>query len=278
MFTDQRHGINAERLVGNSVDDEFAVGAESPDGLLDGRGVSDGRKDHEGATELLEFRCRILLRAIDINVGAELARERVLVFTARDGDGAESALGCILHGEVPKAADAQDGDGVTGTRAAVAQTVEGGDAGAEQRGSIHVIQFFGDEGQGVGRGDDVVRIAAVKADARDLPVFAQDEFAASARHAVVAVTTMPAETDALTGLEERNVGRGLVDDSGDLMPRNTRIGDARPQAQLGEHVAMTDAAGLDADAHMPGAGGWEFLLNQLEVSAGSGNLHGTTSY
>ena len=47
-------------------------------------------------------------------------------------------------------------------------------------------------------------------------------------------------------------------------------------AFFGERVAVADAAGLHADAHMAGAGIGEFFLDELKRSAGGGNLHGTT--
>ena len=121
-----------------------------------------------------------------------------------------------------EAADAEDGDGVAGARSAVAQGVEGGDAGAEQRGGVGVGEVVGDEGEGVGGGDDVVGIAAVVVDAGDELVFAEDEVAAAAGRAVVAVAAVPAEADALAGLEERHVGADGVDDAGDFV-----AGDAR---------------------------------------------------
>ena len=177
-----------------------------------------------------------------------------------------------------EAADAEDGDEVAGARSAVAQAVEGGDAGAEQRGGVDVGEVVGHEGEGVGGSDHVVGIAAVVADAGDVLVFAEDEVAATTGRAVVAVAAVPAEADALAGLEERHVGADGVDDAGDFVAGDARVCDAGQEADLGERVAVADAAGLHADADVAGAGIGEFALNQFKGSARSGDLDGTARY
>ena len=97
------------------------------------------------------------------------------------------------------------------------RAVEGGDSGAHQRTSVDGRQVVGNEGEGVGGGDDVVGVAAVVGDAGDLGVLAEDEVAAAAGLAVVAVAAMPAEADALAGLEDGDIGADGVDDSGDFV-------------------------------------------------------------
>ena len=131
---------------------------------------------------------------------SKLFGERSFVLSASDGDGAIAGLGGVLNGKVTESADAEDGDSVAGAGAAVAQGVEGGDAGAEQRRGVRVGEVVGDEGEGVGRGDDVVGVAAVEVDAGDGLIFAEDEVAAAAGRAVVAVAAVPAQADALAGL------------------------------------------------------------------------------
>ena len=121
---------------------------------------------------------------------------------------------------------------VAGLRSAVAQAVEGGDAGAHQRGGVYVGQVVGDEGERVGGGDDVVGIAAVEADAGDLLILAENEIAAPAGNAVVAVAAVPAEADALAHFEEGNVGADGIDDAGHLMARHAGIGDAGEAGQI----------------------------------------------
>ena len=87
---------------------------------------------------------------------------------------------------------------------------------------------------------------------------------------------MPAEADALPGLKERHVWSHSIDDPGDLVTRNPGILDSGEKPQLGNGVAVTHAASLYADAHLPGAGIGEFAFDQLKLSAGSRHLRGTT--
>ena len=94
------------------------------------------------------------------------------------------------------------------------------------------VEVVGDEGEGVGGGDDVVGIAAVEVDAGDGLVFAEDEVAAAAGRAVVAVAAVPAEADALAGLEERDIGADGVDDAGDFVAGNARELEAGPDGLL----------------------------------------------
>src|SRR5262245_39317706 len=61
---------------------------------------------------------------------------------------------------------------------------------------------------------------------------------------------MPAEAGAVSFLPLRNVRADRVDDAGDLVPRRPRILDSGKHALLGDHVAVADAAGLDAYADL----------------------------
>ena len=177
-----------------------------------------------------------------------------------------------------QAANAENRDGVAGAGAGVAQRVEGGDARAQQRGGVGVGKFSEHEGDGIGGGNDVVGVAAVEVDAAHERAFAEHEVAAAAGRAVVAVASVPAEADALAGLEERDVGADGVDDSGDLVAGHARKLEAGPQAFLGQRVRVAHPAGMDADADMAGAGIGEFFFDELKRTAGGGYLHGTAFY
>jgi hypothetical protein len=89
------------------------------------------------------------------------------------------------------------------------------------------------------------------------------------------VASVPAEADALAGLEKGDVGANGVDDAGDLVAGGAGILDAGPMAFFGERVAMADAAGVDANADLARTGLGEFFFYELERTAGGGYLHGT---
>ena len=158
-------------------------------------------------------------------------------------------------------------------RAALAQRVERGDAGAEQRRGVLRGQIVGDRGQRALRHDDVVGVAAVVGDAGHQAVDAADHVAAPARVAVAAVAAEPADPDALAHLPgDHGLADGL-DPPGDLVPGDPRVLDPRHPALDGEGVGVADPAGLHPDQHLARAGLAELPLGLLELRAGAGNLH-----
>ena len=90
------------------------------------------------------------------------------------------------------------------------------------------------------------------------------------------MAAVPAQADALAHLEDRHVGANRVQHAGDFVAGHARILDAGPDAHFGHRIAVTHAAGLHADAHLSRTRVRKLFLDQLEVSAGGGNLHGTT--
>ncbi len=170
-----------------------------------------------------------------------------------------------LHGEMAEAANALNGDDIAGPRAGIAQRVEGGDAGAEQRRRRRGIELVGDRGKRVDRRDHVIGIAAVIVDAGDFEIAAGDEIAAPAAVADEAGAAEPADADALPDLPGGDVGADGVDTAGDLVARHGGIVDAGKGAGRGEHIAMADAAGLDLDAHLARAGLGEWAARQART-------------
>ena len=57
------------------------------------------------------------------------------VWTEADRNGAEAHLFGVLHAEMPQTADTLDSNGIAST-SGVAERIECGDAGADQRGRI----------------------------------------------------------------------------------------------------------------------------------------------
>ena len=91
----------------------------------------------------LEFLGWVLRGGVDVDVRAEFFGERGLCPVRGQWRWCGSRLGCVLDGEVAESADAEDGDGVAGAGSGVAQGVEGGDAGAEQRRGVAVVEVSG---------------------------------------------------------------------------------------------------------------------------------------
>jgi hypothetical protein len=225
--------------------------------------------------EFLEFGGGVLGLGVDVVPGAELAGERLFVLAAGDADGLEAHLGGILDAEVAEAAEAEDGDDVAGLCAAVAQGVEGRDAGAHERGGLLVGQVARAQGDGTGGRDHVVGISAVEGDAGDLGADAGKEVAAAAGVAVAAVPAVPADADALAGFPADDAGADGVDHADQLMARDARVLNAGEQAVFGHRVAVADAAGVYLDPH--GAGGWlgDIALDDFKGAFGMGDLDGT---
>lgn len=203
-----------------------------------------------------------------------LAGELRLVGAARDSDGAEAHARRVLDREVTEAADALHRDGLTRARAAVAQRVERGHTGAQQRAGVDGREALGDPRDGRLRHHDVLGVAAVVADARDLGILAVDELTAAARIALEAVPAMPAHAHAIAGLPRRDLVANGIDAPRDLVTGNPREFDAGIGTGLDEHVAVAHAAGLDLDPDPAARRRGDVSLDDLEGSIGSADLDG----
>src|SRR6266542_1321414 len=207
---------------------------------------------------------------------AELARQSLLVLAARDRDGPKTHLCGELDAEMAEAAHAEHGDEVARARAAVAQRVVGRDARAEKRGRLYGRQGIGDPRQRDRGRDQEIGITAVVGDSgnlrRDL---AGDEVPSPAGIAASAVPAVPADPDAIPHGPAGNVAAERIDRSGDLVPGNARIGDARPVSFDRQEIAVADAARLDANPDLPGTGFGHFALDRLQGCSRPGNLDRT---
>ena len=126
----------------------------------------------------------------------------------------------------PEPADAEDGDGVAGSRDRLAQGVERRDARTQQRGGFDVGQVVGDSGERFGWRDHVLGVAAVVGDAGDLAVLARDEIASAARLTGEVAAAEPADADAVAGSSGDAFADG-VDDAGDFVAGCARKGVAQ---------------------------------------------------
>ena len=61
------------------------------------------------------------------------------------------------------------------------------------------------------------------------------------------------------------------------MARYARESEAGPKTLLGQRIAVANAAGLYANAHLTGPWLRKFFLDEFKRSARGGNLHGAAS-
>jgi len=172
-----------------------------------------------------------------------------------------------------EAAHAEHRDEIARTRAAPSERVEGGDASADERGSLLPRQSVRDPSQrGRGR-DQEIGIATVVGDSGNLRRDAAgDEVPSPAGIAVSAVSAVPADPDAIFDRPARHLAAQRVDRSRNLVPRNARVGDARPLPFDRQVIAVADAARLDAYPDLPGTGLGHFPLDELQLPFRACNL------
>ena len=269
---DELQGSNFDGICRSADDHEAAVGAEAVDEFRHGFGAGRSGKNDSGAAKFLEFLGGVGGFVIDVDVGAEFFGEGGIFGAASNSRDFISEFIGELNAEMAKAADAEDGDEITGESAAVAKGVVGGDAGAEKRTGFGVGESFGEGGEGFDCSDHELLIAAVVRDAGDFEIAAIAKVAAAALEAGVVLSAMPADANALALLPGCDAGAELVDETGNFVAGNARIFEPGPEAFLGEDVTMADATGLDFDTDLIGAGRGDFAFDNLEVGAGFGDL------
>src|SRR5258708_15561985 len=119
---------------------------------------------------------------------AKFFRERFLVLAASDAHGFKAHLRGKLDAQMPKATEAENGDQISGARAAVAQRIESSDAGAQQRPRIHGGKRIGNQRELRGGRQHEFGVATVAREARDLAALAAGhKIAAAARIAMAAM-------------------------------------------------------------------------------------------
>src|SRR6202035_4236545 len=98
---------------------------------------------------------------------------------------------------------------------------------------------------------------------RYLQKTARDEVTAAATIAVPAVAAVPPHADAVALVPIDDALADCIDRSGDLVPGHARKRNAGPEVLDGDRVAVTDSAGLDADAYVARGDLGEFELKNL---------------
>src|SRR6185437_13431432 len=121
---------------------------------------------------------------------------------------------------MPESADAEDGDEISASCAAVAKGIEGGRSSTHQRSGILRTQIGRNHRKRGMRRDHVVGITSVERNAGDLNAgLTGKEIAATTGIAPAAVPRMPADADALPGLPTgRHVRSYGIDRPDHFMP------------------------------------------------------------
>src|SRR5208282_4073850 len=178
-----------------------------------------------------------------------------------------------LNSQMAEPANPLNGDQITGERAGVAESVEGGNSCAHQRRGFGGIERFRHVGESFDRRDHEFLIATVVADPVNYGARAIHEISPPARKTGPVLATMPADADPFAFLPVFYTGSDFINHASDLVSGNTRIRDARKQALFGDHIAVTDSTSLNANPHLPSAGFWDVTFHDLEVRSRLRHLH-----
>ena len=160
-----------------------------------------------------------------------------------------------------------------GPRAAVAKTVERGDAGAHERRRIDGRKIVGHQRQRADGREHILGVAAIARDAGNLGgSLAGEEIAAAAVIAIAAESAVPADAHSLSGFPARDVGTNRIDHADHFVSGNARILDARKETVLRHRIAVADATSLDLDSHKAGAGLGNVAFDNFQGTARRGRL------
>src|SRR5262249_58588622 len=102
-------------------------------------------------------------------------------------------------------------------------------------------------------GAELLAVAAVVGDARDLAGDAGKDLAPAAMVAMPAIAAVPANADPLAGLPVGDAGADRVDHAGHFMTGDAGELNSRIRPFLGERIAVADAASEDPDPDRSGA-------------------------
>jgi len=110
-------------------------------------------------------------------------------------------------------------------------------------------------------------------DAGDLAFDAVDEVSRAAALTLGAMTSVPADADALADLPGGNAIADLVNPAGDLVTGNAWILNSGPMAVFDHGIAVADATRFDVDADLVRRRFGQRPFNQFEVAASSADLN-----
>lgn len=203
-------------------------------------------------------------------VAAVALDERALVVAGVDADDAQAHGACVLARErAQAAAGAGNDDGLAGLGARLLEALVDGDAGAEDGRDLLEVALLGDAGDVGGLGDAVLLEAAVDGVARQRGVAAERLVGGLAVGAGEAGPVEPLDADVVAELDVLDELAAGDDDAGALVAADERhLGGDGPVAHHGVQVRVADAAVLDVDEDLVGAGLGDGDLLEGEGCAG----------
>ena len=120
--------------------------------------------------------------------------------------------------------------------------------------------------------DHVVGVTAIVGDAGHLAPLAGEKVTAAAGLAVPAVSAMPTDSDPLTLGPAHDACADRINNSGNLMSRDSRVLNTWEGTLLGQRVAVADATRLDLDAYPPGGRLRNFTFDKFKLTIRLSNL------
>jgi len=193
-------------------------------------------------------------------MGAERARQFLLVASAIDGHRPETLTRSKLNGEMAEAADAVDRDNVPRSGSRVAEGVERGDPCTEQRRGGDNIQIPGHVCERRDARQHVGGVAAVAGHAGDLlHILACEGAVAPTARTIAAGAAEPADAYAHSNRPSVDVGAERLDGANHFVSRHARVLDARHEPFDGQRVTVADPARGDPNT--------DFLSSRLRQRA-----------
>jgi hypothetical protein len=207
-------------------------------------------------------------------MGAESAGERFLFSAAIDCDRPKAEAWGELNAKMAESAYTMDHNEIARPGPAVPKSVEGGDARAKQRRSLHFVEIQRHMSDRRSIGEHMGGIAAVPRDAgRSRAIFASELFTAAASPAVPARPSEPADTCAITYGPPTHAGSDRLYRADDLVAGHARILKTWQMAFDSHRITVANATGMNPNQKLSSAGRGNLAFDSFEFSARSRHLH-----
>lgn len=237
-------------------DEDFATRLQTAGERADGLGVRRGADDQAGAAHLHELLGRVVLRAVDVLVRAELRGEVPLAVAGRKGHDLVAHLVRVLHRQVSQAAQALHGHDVAGWDLQLADGIEDRDASTQNGRVLSRVDLFRHPDDGLGPQQHVLGKPAVLGNAVDGAVLAHLELPSVTLLAGAVVSAVPRAPDAVSDLPALLAVADCDDVADDFVPWDDREGVSKG---TGLHTVLgaADTTGEDFDENLANRRGLE---------------------